>query len=341
VKPRLVEIGVVLSVFLVLVCLAGCLFPFQILYYLAVGWAYYLYRIVPEVQVSWSGVATAAVCLALLAVGLHRFLGWLYTGRGESLAEPARQWPARWTAAMLGVVVLMFVSGIAAVGVTHQTAWLATSPEPILDGGMRQPAARIQSSNNLHILALGMHNYSDTNGKLPPHAVYGPGGQPLLSWRVLILPYVEEEELFKEFHLDEPWDSPHNLRLLPRMPRIYAPVMKENRPKEYATFYQAFVGNGAAFEGREGLHLPGGFPDGTSNTILIVEAGTAVPWTKPADLPYSPDSPIPPLGALSPKYFLVAMADSSVRTVYKEQVTEATLRAAITRNGGEILGPDW
>jgi hypothetical protein len=339
-RSRLIEIGVVLSIILVLGCLLGCFFPLQVLYYLAAGWAYYLYRVVPEVRVSWSGVATAAVCLALLAVGLHRFLRWLYAARAEGLERPARQWPLRWTATILGVVVLMFVSGIAAVGITHQTAWLVTSPEPLADHD--GTTLRIYRSNQLHDLAVGMHHYAEDNKSgLPPHAAFGPDGQPLLSWRVLILPYVEQDELFRQFHLDEPWDSPHNLRLLPRIPKVYAPVSNRGHPKEHETFFQVFVGPGTAFEGQKGLQLPGDFRDGTSSTILIVEAGSAVPWTKPADVPYSPDSPIPPLGTLSPLYFLVAMADGSVRTVDKQRLSEATLRAAITRNGGEILGPDW
>jgi hypothetical protein len=340
VKPqRYTEIAVVTAVLAGCAGFAGFCFPFQFLYYLVAGWAMYLYRVVPELRVSWSGVATAAVCLALLAVRLHRFLRWLYAARPPGTEGPARAWPRRWTAALLGVLVLMFVAGIAAVGVTHQTAWLATSPDPLLE---HEPSARILSMNHMKQLSLGLDTYADTNGnRLPPYALFGPEGQPLLSWRVLILPYIEEDALFKEFRLDEPWDSPHNLRLLPRMPRTYAPASKKGNPKDYATFYQVFVGKGTAFEGRKGLHRPEDFPDGMSNTILIVEAASAVPWTKPADVHYFPDSPLPPLGVQSKNYFVVAMADGSVRTVHRKYVSETALRAAITRNGGEVLGNDW
>jgi hypothetical protein len=334
---RIVKIGVIIFALAELALCIGCLFPFQIVYYLAVGWALYLYRVVPEIQVSWSGVATAVFCLALLAAGLHRFLCWLYLAR----APEAPPWPFRCTVAILSVVVLMFVSGIAAVGVTHQTAWIATSPEPIIYSSWEAPQ-RIQTGNQLHQLAIGLLSYADDhNGTLPAHAVFGCDGQPLLSWRVLILPYIEEEALFREFRLDEPWDSPHNMRLLPRMPKLYAPVPGKRLPREHATHFQVFIGTGAAFEGRDGVLFPGGFPDGTFNTILIVEAADAVPWTKPADVAYAPDSPLPPLGSVSPKFFMVAMADGSTRAVDHQLVSEATLRAAITRNGGEILGDDW
>jgi hypothetical protein len=334
---RIVKISIIIFALAELALCIGCLFPFQIVYYLAVGWFLYLNRVIPEIQVNWSGVATAVVCLALLAVGLHWFLRWLSSAR----APEAKPWPFRWTATILSVVVLVFVAGIAVVGITHQTAWIATSPEPIIYSSWEAPQ-RIQTGNQLHQLAIGLLSYADDhNGTLPAHAVFGCDGQPLLSWRVLILPYIEEEALFCEFRLDEPWDSPHNMRLLPRMPKLYAPVPGKRLPREHATHFQVFIGTGAAFEGRDGVLLPGGFPDGTSNTILIVEAADAVPWTKPADMVYSPDSPLPALGSVSPKFFVVAMADGSVRTIYSEKLNEATLRGAITRNGGEILGDDW
>jgi hypothetical protein len=294
-----VTCGTIIGGIVVLVVCAGlgAVFPVELLVYLAVGWAIYLYRVVPKLEVSWSGVATTIVCLSLLAVGLHRFLRWLYAAERPRAVEGARHWPVRWTAALLGVVVLMFVAGIAAVGVTHQTAWLATSPEPVLASEMREAAMRMSAVNDMKLLTIALHNYaSDNKETLPPHALYNRDGQALLSWRVLILPYVEEEPLFKEFRLDEPWDSPHNLRLLPRMPKVYAPAWKTENPKGHSTYYQVFVGKGAAFEGREGLRIPGDFPDGISQTILIVEAANAVPWTKPADLRYSPEAPLPPRG---------------------------------------------
>ena len=98
-------------------------------------------------------------------------------------------------------------------------------------------------------------------------------GSPLLSWRVAILPYIEEDSLYKEFHLDEPWDSPHNIQLLPRMPRNYKSV-GEQPPEPHMTFYRGFTGPGTAFE-RDGLTLEKDFPNGTDETVLVVEAGEA------------------------------------------------------------------
>ena len=186
-----------------------------------------------------------------------------------------------------------------------------------------------------------MLNYQDEHGRLPPAVVYGEDGRPLHSWRVLLLPYIEQQELYEQFHLDEPWDSPHNLPLLQRMPKTYAPPPgKKSRMPAYHTVCHVFVGRSAPFEDKKEVKTLEDFPDGTSNTILIVEAGPPVPWTKPEDLPYDADAPLPRLDPLFHDLIRVALADGSVRYVRKD-IDEATLRAAITRNGGETLGPEW
>jgi hypothetical protein len=185
-----------------------------------------------------------------------------------------------------------------------------------------------------------LHNYHDANGRLPPAVVYGKDRKPLYSWRVLLLPYIEQEALYQQFKLDEPWDSPHNIGLLSQMPQVYGPFKVGGRTEPGHTYYQVFVGPGTAFEEGKVVHLPEDFPDGTSNTILVVEAGRAVPWTKPEDLPYSPDGPLPPLGGISKGGFRVSLGDASAREVSKN-TSHATIRAAITRNAGDQLGPDW
>src|SRR4051812_45799756 len=166
-------------------------------------------------------------------------------------------------------------------------------------------------------MAVAMYSYLADHGTLPPPAVCGEGGRPLLSWRVSLLPYIEQKDLFDQFKLDEPWDSPHNVGLLPQMPKVYAPFDGSSPPEPHTTFYQVFVGKGTAFEGPTGLHLPGDCPDGSSDTLLIVEAGGAVTWTKPEDLPYAADRPLPKLGGLFKDGFRVALADGSVRSVNK------------------------
>jgi hypothetical protein len=208
---------------------------------------------------------------------------------------------------------------------------------------VRSAAARTQSANNLKQMALAMHNYNDAyGGKLPAHAIYSKDGQrPLLSWRVSLLPYLEEDQLFKQFRFDEPWDSEHNKKLIPMMPKLYtAPDGPLTNPG--MTYYQMFVGGGAAWErSSKTPGIPRTFLDGTSNTIMIAEAGDPVIWTKPDDLNYDPMKPLPRLGNVwRPTGFLAALADGSIRSI-GPKVTEKTLRLAITAADGLPLGPDW
>lgn len=186
-----------------------------------------------------------------------------------------------------------------------------------------------------------MHHYAAVHGRLPPAVVYGEDGTHLYSWRVLILPYIEQQELYDKFHLAEPWDSPHNIQLLSEMPYTYAPPPgKRSRVPQNHTVCKVFVGKGAAFEGRVGLDIRHDFPDGTSNTILIAEVGTPVPWTKPEDLDYDPDQPLPNLQCLFKDGFRVGFADGSMHWMRKD-IDEKTLRAAITRNGRERVDFNW
>jgi hypothetical protein len=185
-----------------------------------------------------------------------------------------------------------------------------------------------------------LNAYALNKGRLPPAVVYGKNCEPLYSWRVLLLPYLEEGKLYDEFHLDEPWDSPHNIQLLPRIPYAYVPPAgRARRMPPHHTVIHVFVGKGAAFEGRQGVPFSD-FSDGTSQTLLVVEAGEPVPWTKPGDIPFDADGPLPDLRGLFDFGFRAAMGDGSNRDIRKE-MSEKTLQALITRNGHDKPGPDW
>jgi hypothetical protein len=206
---------------------------------------------------------------------------------------------------------------------------------------VREAAARVQSTNNLKQIALAMHNYHDVNGRLPPAGTRGlpgrPGDKPLLSWRVAILPFIEQQGLYLQFRQNEPWDSPHNKALLPLIPKVYLQPGEQPGP-EGLTKYQVFVGRGTAFEDLpQGVRLTD-FTDGTANTLLVVEAANGVPWTKPEDLPFDPNAPLPALGGRFRGVFLAAYADGSCMPVPRD-TPEATLKALITRNGGELVTP--
>lgn len=190
------------------------------------------------------------------------------------------------------------------------------------------------SQNNLRQIGIAMHNYHDTHEVLPPASVCDKTGKPLLSWRVLILPYVGEEALFKQFRLNEPWDSEHNKKLLPKMPRVYAlPGKAGGRPNE--THYRVFVGNGAGFDYVKPMRFAD-FTDGTSNTILAVIAAESVPWTKPDELTFDPRKEMGKLlGTVAGGRHQAVYFDGSVRT-FKKLPLKAVMNGLITRGGGEI-----
>ena len=147
------------------------------------------------------------------------------------------------------------------------------------------------TETNLRQLGLAALNYESAYMRIPRHAIYShtnPGGPPLLSWRVDLLPFIEQGALYDMFHHDEPWDSTHNLSLLPLMPRIFATPGTENG----FTVYQAAVGEETLFPGTEDDRVGlGTITDGTSNTMMFMEATQAVEWTRPADISFDPATP--------------------------------------------------
>ncbi|MFO0842722.1 MAG: DUF1559 domain-containing protein [Gemmataceae bacterium] len=202
---------------------------------------------------------------------------------------------------------------------------------------VRVAAARMESANHLKQIGLAMHNYHDTNNHFPPQAVYDKDGKALLSWRVLLLPYLDQDALYREFKLDEAWDSPHNKKLLAKMPQVFK--LPGATPKhQYGTYYQVFHGKGAAFEGKTGNTIAS-FTDGTSNTILAVEAGNDVPWTKPEDVPFDPAKDVPQLSRHFGKGGHALFADGSVRFL-SDSINKDTLKALVTRAGGEVIPND-
>jgi hypothetical protein len=194
-------------------------------------------------------------------------------------------------------------------------------------------AAAKRSQDNLHKIALAMHEYHERKGHLPTAAIYGADrGMPLLSWRVPLLPYLGEKDLYQQFNLNEAWDSAHNKPLLAKMPRIYA--SPRSAAHSETTFYQVFAGKGSVFDGATPISLRE-VTDGTSSTLMVAEAWTPVQWTKPQDLPFDPKGRIAPLGGIFKDGFYFVAVDGAVHYA-KKGFDEKKLRAVIMRASGEL-----
>ncbi len=200
----------------------------------------------------------------------------------------------------------------------------------------REAARRAVCTNNLKRIALAMFNYESAHGHLPAAAAYGADGKPLLSWRVLILPYLEEESLYRQFHLDEPWDSPHNKPLADRMPSVFR-CPSEVIPDGLTT-YVVVVDPRSTFTGTpQGVSLSD-VTDGTANTLAVAEAASPVPWSRPEDLSLASSAPAFGMGSKHPGGFDASMADGSVQFIKSSTanpISPQVLKALVTRNGGE------
>jgi hypothetical protein len=197
--------------------------------------------------------------------------------------------------------------------------------------------ARAASGKNLLSLGFAMLNFAQNKNQFPATAIR-KDGKPLLSWRVALLPFLDEQALYNKFHLDEPWDSPHNKGLLDQMPAIYAPVRLRNEDSKHSTYYQVFAGPGALFGGDGGPRRDE-IKDGADLTIMVVEAAKPVPWTRPEDVLFDNGKPLPELGGLFKDGFNALCADGRVRFLSRK-IKPEVLRALITPNGGEAISDD-
>jgi RNA polymerase sigma factor (sigma-70 family) len=234
--------------------------------------------------------------------------------------------------AAIAVVLLLGFMVTGATVLSGRVAARANQP-PAAEAPAKAPGKQapdlMKTRDRLGRIGSAMQSYLDTYKVYPGPALFSKGGKPLLSWRVALLPYLNEGDLYRQFRLDEPWDSAHNKPLLARMPAVYCGT---NAGDDTATPFQVFVGKGTLFEGPGGLGYQD-IPDGTSNTVAVVEAADPVPWTKPEDLPYSATGKLPDLGGESPDVIHALFADGKVYA-FKRLFDPDAFRLALTRDDG-------
>lgn len=202
--------------------------------------------------------------------------------------------------------------------------------------GAREAAQRAQSMNNLKQIGLALHNYHDTHGHFPAPVMMGPDGKTPHSWRVAILPFVEEADMFNQYRFDEPWDSEHNKKVTEKIPPVFRHPM-DKKDSTNASFF-ALVGTNTLMGDNKRNTRMADITDGTSNTLMIVEAKRDIPWSKPEDIAYPDDrtKALPELGGFFKQGFLAGFGDGSVRMIFKS-IDKTTLQNLIERNDGNVI----
>jgi prepilin-type processing-associated H-X9-DG protein len=323
----------------------GLAFPLQMVAYLLLGWAHYLYRVVPQVEIDKSGAATGVVCLVLLTAGVHLFAGWLYDQlRGSKSADDlvdVDRWRMRWTAWLVGGVLLIFVAGIATVGVTHQTGWLLFSDKPIVSS-TSFAAFRAMSTNNLKQMGLALYNYSPAHDVFPPAIALDSLGRPLFGWQTMILPLMDHAEIYDRIDLKAPWNDLRNRP--PYQSRVqeflHPGIHREKDTAGYALSH--YAGNGA-FLGGTGSRTVRDVTDGTAQTIAAGEAvSNFKPWGDPTNwrdlnlgINQAPDG----FGGPAPGGANFLFVDGSVHFV-RDNIDPRILKALGTPAGGEKIATD-
>ncbi|MDA1249874.1 MAG: DUF1559 domain-containing protein [Planctomycetota bacterium] len=202
---------------------------------------------------------------------------------------------------------------------------------------MHTPAPRrSHCRNNLKQIGLALHNYHSDYGSFPPAFTVDANGQPLHSWRTLILPYLDQQALYKFIDLSKPWNDPANATALREILTAYA--CQSTTMKDEYTTYQALVGPECAFSVAPKQFR--NFKDGTSNTVMVVETPSemAVHWMDPRDpatpffLKANPKPAGPHTGGGH-----VLLADGTVRFLI-ENTSSETRKALSTIAGGETVG---
>ncbi len=192
-----------------------------------------------------------------------------------------------------------------------------------------------QSLKNLVRIGVALQVYHDRYRCFPPAYTTDTQGRPLLSWRVLLLPCLKEQQLYQQFRLNEPWDSPHNKQLLAKIPEVYR-TPGSNAPAG-TTNYLGVAGPGTIFEGPNSARFAD-IRDGSANTLIVVEASdqAAVEWTRPEDFVIDEHSTPANLVGLRQGHFIGVSADGRPHPV-SAKITAEQLRALATKSGGEMI----
>jgi hypothetical protein len=219
----------------------------------------------------------------------------------------------------------------------------------------REAARRMSCMGHMKQIALALHNYHDTYDCFPPAYLTDKDGRPMHSWRVLILPFLEQQELYEKYDMSQPWDGPNNRKLAKYMPATYAcPSHPRQSGQSNRTSYVAVVGDGTAWPHARTTEYYG-FPDGLSHTIMVLEGDHDVPWMEPRDLTLDAAVALlsePPRfssGAHRYENFFfvefvgrnVALADGAVQFLYQSLDRDIATQLLVRDDGGPVTDGEY
>lgn len=214
------------------------------------------------------------------------------------------------------------------------------------ESGMRTAARRSQCTNNLKQIGIALHNYADVYGCLPPSYVADADGRPMHSWRVLILPYLDERDLYDQYDFNEPWDGPRNRLLAKQVPYCFQCPSDSLLRGTRGTCYLAVTGPQTVWPGERGVAWDD-ISDGAGQTLAVVEvAHSSIHWMEPNDLPFTALNlgVNPPtglrIGSEHPDVAQVLFCDGTVHAL-ESTISAKTLKALATKSGGETIGEEY
>ncbi|MEX2561396.1 MAG: DUF1559 domain-containing protein, partial [Pirellulales bacterium] len=197
-------------------------------------------------------------------------------------------------------------------------------------------------TSSLRQIGIAMDHYHDQHGTLPPAFIPEENGQPMHSWRVLLLPYIGQQGLYDQYDFNEAWDGPNNSRLAASMPPEYA-CPSSSSLGQGITSYVVVAGQGTAFDGSKATSL-GQITDGAANTLLVVESsGTQINWLEPRDLDlaqmnFAINGGGTEISSYHPRGANALFADGSVHFL-SDTLPPQTLQGLLTIQGGEQVSP--
>lgn len=323
----------------------GILFPFILAFHLVAGWIFYLGRTLPEITISPEQICWFISVLIVFTVGLD-FVCLKYYSRDEATQ---RKWQKRWTFSLVSILLVLVMSGICVISMTHQVWWMATGKNKILTyrGSAREAARRSVSKNNLKQIGMAMHTYHEFNSRLPIGGTFR-SGEPVHSWVTRLLPYMDQWPLYEKIDFHEPWTAKMNQEhFRTRLSAVRNPGLKSD--------YDAGKSSEEAYQGYQPAHyaansrvisVNGGMTfkeiaDGTSNTILSGEIQSQIkPWGDPTnfrDPARGINKSLQGFGGPFKGGANFLLIDGSVRFI-SEDIDPAVLKALSTPNGGEPVG---